>query len=137
MSGLILDASSALCWCFEDEDDSYVDELIDLVAADGAIVPTIWPLEIANALVVAERADRITIPESASFLALIQELPISIDSGAVSNVFGQTIDLARDHRLSSYDASYLELAVRTQLPLATLDVALGQAAKDLGIDAPL
>jgi predicted nucleic acid-binding protein len=136
VSGLVLDASSALSWCFEDEDESFADDLVDIVAATGAVVSNIWPLEITNALVVAERRERITVPESASFLTLIQELPITIDGGTASHAFGQTVDLARRHGLSTYDASYLELALRMQLPLATLDKVLRVAATDLGIDAP-
>lgn len=133
MSGVVLDASSVLSWCFEDESGPEADALIDRVAAGGALVPAIWSLEVANALVVAERKDRITREDSGAFLTMIEELPITIDAGTAARAFHETITLARDHALSSYDAAYLELAVRTQLPLATSDGSLRRAAAQLGL----
>jgi predicted nucleic acid-binding protein len=132
VSGLVLDASSTLNWCFEDESESDTDQLIDRVAAAGALVPAIWPLEVANALVVAERRERITRAESDAFLALVEELPIAVDAGTAARAFHETMVLAREHGLSSYDAAYLELALRSQLPLATNDESLRQAAKLAG-----
>jgi predicted nucleic acid-binding protein len=134
---MVLDASATLTWCFSDEDEKFGEELLDLVASVGAVVPAIWPLEITNAMVVAERRNRLTASDGNRFISLVQELPISIDGGSTTSAFGPTISLARDHELSSYDASYLELAIRLELPLATLDKQLGRAVKTLGVEAPL
>lgn len=128
MSGLVLDASRTLAWCFEDEGGADTDALIDRVAAEGALVPAIWPLEVANALAVAERRGRIAPEDSVAFVALIEELPITVDAATASHAFHETLNLARDHGLSVYDAAYLELAVRAGLPLATLDEGLRRAA---------
>lgn len=128
MSGLVLDASAVLAWCFEDEAGPDTDALIDRVAVAGALVPALWPLEVANALVVAERRGRITCGDSLAFIAMIEELPITVDAGTAARAFHETIALARDHALSSYDAAYLELAIRARLPLATGDGSLRQAA---------
>ena len=133
MSGLVLDASSVLSWCFEDQNGPEADALIDRVAAVGALVPAIWSLEIANALVVAERRNRIAREDSGAFIAMIEELPITIDAGTATRAFHETLTLARNHTLSSYDASYLELAIRAQLPLATNDDSLQRAAARLGL----
>lgn len=133
MSGVVLDASSVLSWCFEDEGGPDSDALIDRVAVHGALVPALWSLEVANALVVAERRDRITRADSDEFLAMLEELPITVDAGTASRAFHETTALARDHALSSYDASYLELALRAQLPLATNDEPLLRAAARLGV----
>ena len=134
MSGLVLDASCALAWCFEEEGGPDADALIDQVAAVGALVPALWPLEVANALVVAERRGRIGRDDSLAFIAMLEDLPIAVDGGTAARAFHETIALARDHALSSYDASYLELALRAKLPLATGDEALRRAAKRLGCE---
>ena len=134
MSGLVLDASSVLAWCFEDEAGAAADLLVDRVADAGAIVPAIWSLEVANALVVAERKLRITPEDSATFIGMIGQLPIVVDSGTASHAFNETIALARTHALSSYDAAYLELAVRCALPLASGDPQLAGAAALLGVE---
>ena len=136
MSGVVLDASSVLSWCFEDEGGPEADALIERVAAAGALVPAIWSLEVANALLVAERRSRIRQEDSGAFLAMIEELPITIDAGTAAHAFHETIVLARRHALSSYDASYLELAIRAQLPLATRDESLRRAAAQVGLALP-
>lgn len=97
------------------------------------LVPAIWSLEVANALLVAERRNRVTREDSSTFLTMIEELPITVDAGTAARVFHETIALAHDHALSSYDAAYLELAIRTELPLATGDEALRRAAAQLGL----
>jgi len=134
VSGLVLDASAALAWCFEDEGGPEADALIDRIAADGALVPAIWPLEVVNALIVAERRNRIGRQESTDFIAVIEELPITVDTGTPAHAFHETLALARDHGLSSYDAAYLELAIRANLPLATGDDVLRRAAARHGRD---
>jgi predicted nucleic acid-binding protein len=133
MTGLVIDASSVLAWCFDDEGGPEADALIDRVVAEGAVVPGLWPLEIANGLVSGERRGRIKRAESATFVAMIEELPIDADPATGVRALHETISLARDHRLSAYDAAYLELAMRLGLPLATGDRSLSAAAQRVGV----
>ncbi len=133
MTGFVIDASSVLAWCFEDEGGAQADALIDRVAAEGAAVPASWSLEIANGLVMGERRGRIKAAESAAFVAMIEELPIVADEATGVRALHETISLAREHRLTAYDAAYLELAMRRGLPLATDDRSLRGAAERSGV----
>jgi predicted nucleic acid-binding protein len=130
---LVLDASSVLAWCFEDEGGPEADALIERVAADGAAVPASWSLELANGLVMGERRGRIKPAESAAFVAMVEELPISADPSTGARALHETMSLAREHRLTAYDAAYLELAMRLGLPLATDDRGLRAAAVRVGV----
>ena len=129
----VLDASVALSWCFEDESGRYADHVLDLLERDGAVVPAIWPLEVANALCVGERRQRLTASDVARATALIRALPIRLDDASMELVLGAILGLARENRLSSYDASYLDLAMRAGLPLATQDARLIAAAGSTGV----
>lgn len=130
----VLDASVALAWCFPEERTAGAEAILDsLTAGAGAITPSIWPHEVANALLVGERRRRITLAQVTSALTVIKALPIVLDSIQTVHVFEWVLPLARQHQLSEYDASYLELALRELLPLATLDEGLRRAAKNAGI----
>jgi predicted nucleic acid-binding protein len=129
----VIDASSVLAWCFEDESGAEADALIAKVAADGAAVPSLWSLEIANGLVMSERRGRIKPAETASFVAMIEELPIVADQATGARALHETMSLAREHGLTAYDAAYLELAMRLGLPLATDDRSLRVAAERSGV----
>jgi len=134
----VLDASVALSWLLRDADAreaSYAFAVLKALRAGGvaASVPTIWGLEIANVLARAERKDQITEAQSESFLGLLQALQIEADSATFAQALTDTLQLARRYRLSSYDASYLELALRTALPMATLDEDLRRAALKAGV----
>jgi predicted nucleic acid-binding protein len=134
LSHFVLDASVALSWCFEDEANTYADRILDLLAHGAeAQAPAIWPLEIYNSLLTAERRKRITAAESANWLNKITALKISI--GALLNFreAGDILSIAREYGLSMYDASYVELARRAALPLATIDRKLDAAARKSGI----
>lgn len=133
MSSLALDGSAALAWCFDDEETETSKSLRQDIRANGAIVPRLWRLEIANALLKAERRGRLTSTRTASLLNLLREMPIVIDDETDSRAFGETLQLARTHKLSAYDAAYLELALRKALPLATFDRALARAAQSTGV----
>jgi predicted nucleic acid-binding protein len=133
MTGFVIDASSVLSWCFEDEGGPEADALIENVAAQGAAVPGIWTLEIANGLVMGERRGRIKPAESAAFVAMIEELPVVADRSTGARALHETMSLAREHRLTAYDAAYLELAMRLGLPLATADRSLRAAAERAGV----
>jgi predicted nucleic acid-binding protein len=133
LSALVVDASAVLAWCFEDEAGPEADALIERVAEEGALAPAHWPLELANALVMAERRSRLSQADSAAFLARVTLLPISIEPMNAARAFADVLAIARKERLTSYDAAYLELAMRHGLPLATKDAALRQAADRLGV----
>lgn len=132
---LVLDASVTLAWCFPEESSAGSEAILDLLTAGGeAVAPSIWPHEVANALLVGERRKRITLAQITSALATINALPIVLDSIQVVHVFERILPLARQHQLTEYDASYMELALRKGLPLATLDEGLRRAAKNAGIE---
>jgi predicted nucleic acid-binding protein len=130
---LVIDASVVLAWYFEDEVSEYADRALDRVVAEGGLASAVWPLEIANGLLVAERRDRVSADEATHIASLAQDLPITIHEAAAAVALGPVMDLARSYNLSSYDASYLELAMREGLPLATQDERLRAAAGRLGV----
>ncbi len=122
-----------MAWCFEDEAAGYADRVLKKLATREAVVPAIWPLEVANVLLVGERRKRLTKADSSRFLELLQGLPITIDVQATSRAFGDIMSVARSLTISAYDAAYVELAMREGLPLATLDDSLNKAASMSGI----
>ena len=130
----VLDCSVAMAWCFEDQATPYTDGMLETLAADQALVPSIWPLEVANVLLSAERNGRMKQADSARFLALLQSLPIAIERDSPQHVWNEVIHLRREYNLSSYDASYLELAMRSGSALATLDRKLKKAAEKAGVE---
>ena len=131
---IVLDASVAVAWCFEDEQNSDAEWLLDaLISGTGALVPALWPFEVANALLAAERRRRITVAQATHFLTRLADLGIAVDSLDPSRVFEQTLSQAREWNLTAYDAAYLELALREGLPLATLDHQLKAAAHSAGV----
>jgi predicted nucleic acid-binding protein len=129
----VLDSSITLAWFFEDEADTYADAVQHSLAAATAVVPSLWPLELANALVTGERRKRTTEAKVTTFLALLKSLPITLDDETAVRASSEVPHLARAHNLSSYDAAYLELALRRGLPLATLDDKLKAAAAAAGV----
>jgi predicted nucleic acid-binding protein len=129
----VLDASVALVWCFETETVQFTDAVLDSLADRTAVVPTVWPLEIGNALVVAERRRLLDQASSMRFLNLLHQLPITIEQESPLRMFGEILLLAREQQLSTVDASYLDLAMRSGLPLASQDSALIQAAERCGV----
>jgi predicted nucleic acid-binding protein len=133
VSGFVIDASVALAWCFDDEATDSTRALLDRFADEQAAVPSLWHLELANALVAGERSQRITPARSSEFIALIGGLPIAVDEATPNLALSTVLDLARSEGLSSYDASYLELAMRRGVPLATKDDALARAARRVGV----
>jgi predicted nucleic acid-binding protein len=133
LNRFVLDASIALAWCFEDEDSDGADEILDHLASAEAIVPVIWPAEVGNALLAAERRKRMTAAGVSRSLGLLGELNIQVDAASTHSSVGDVVALARSAKLSVYDASYLFLAMREGIPLATLDLALGEAARKAGV----
>lgn len=133
MSSFVLDASTTLAWCFEDETTAAAAAVLERLRDQEALVPSLWLLELANGLLVAERRQRITRAESTRFLGLVRELPIRIEQTSTLDLASSVIDLARDYELSAYDAAYLEVALRLGQPLATLDERLRAAADRAGV----
>lgn len=122
---LIPDASAIISLAFDDEDGTYARAVVEAIAVDQAIVPTLFWFEVRNTLLMGERRNRSTSEQTTAFLADLDMLPFEIDSRPrEAAVFG----LARRHDLTIYDAAYLELAQRKSLPLATVDRALIRAA---------
>jgi predicted nucleic acid-binding protein len=126
----VLDSSVTATWCFPDEEHETAEAAFDRLDGDEAVVPTLWRFEIRNILVVNERRGRIDAAETASFLADLERLSIRVDRDPNSET---VLSLARKHKLTGYDAAYLELARRLGLPLATLDRALIDAAGTDGV----
>jgi predicted nucleic acid-binding protein len=126
----VLDASVTACWAFEDENDTLADVALDRLNKDEAFVPALWRFEIRNTLIVGERRGRKSEADSNLFLTRLARLPISFDGSPQDN---DVMTLARRHRLTVYDAAYLELARRRGEPLATLDRRLAAAASAEGV----
>jgi len=129
----VLDASIALAWCLDDETSLSADHALDRLATDEAVVPAIWPLEVANGLRSAERRGRITIADSARVRQLLLSLPIHIEVVDLAAALTEVADLARTFDLSAYDAAYLSLAARRGLPMATADDRLAHACAQAGV----
>jgi predicted nucleic acid-binding protein len=128
----------AVAWCFEDETTAYTEMVFNrLTGGAEAIVPPLWPYEVANSLAAAERHKRTTSAKVARFLDRLARLPISLeptDRSQMGRAFDQVLSLARQYRLSVYDAAYLELAERLGVPLASLDRNLKKAAEAAGVE---
>jgi len=125
----VIDASVAVAWCFADETTGFTEKVLELASKAAEVcVPPLWPFEVANALLAAERRKRITAAQATSFLSRIVGLPVVVELQQVSRAHDQVLSLARLHGLTVYDAAYLELAMGRGLPLATLDDRLKQAA---------
>ena len=134
MSRFVLDTSVTVAWCFSDEGTRFTEGVLDMMAADSeALVPSVWPLEVANALVTAERRKRISVAQASAFLMRLSGFSISIDPIRMDRAFNQILYNARERKLTAYDAAYLELALREGLPLATIDRDLRHAANSLGL----
>ncbi len=132
MTAFVVDCSVAVTWCFADEATPASDGLLDRLGEESAAAPAIWPLELGNVLVMAERRGRIDAAQIAEFVALVRDLPVDIDQETPQRALDEVLALARAEKLTTYDASYLELAMRLGVPLATQDKELRQAAENLG-----
>ncbi|MBI4404636.1 MAG: type II toxin-antitoxin system VapC family toxin [Deltaproteobacteria bacterium] len=130
---IVLDCSMTLRWCFKDEANSISDKTLEYVRRHGAIVPSLWGLEVTNGLLQAKKRGRISLDGILEFLELFAKLPIRSLPVTVADCFTTVFPLAQQHNLSSYDASYLYLALRERLFLATCDNSLQSAAKQLGV----
>jgi len=128
MDRFVLDNSVIMAWCFEDESNDYSERMLSALISSAGLVPSIWPLEITNVLLVAERRKRLSKTDATRFLSLVNNLPIQVIQEEPERITKEIFTLAREQHLSTYDASYLDLALRHDLPLATQDEKLRKAA---------
>ncbi len=132
MNRYVLDNSVAMRWLLLSQkkvDQAYADKVLQSMVDSEALVPHLWHLEAANVLLGAEKRGELTVGEVEGFIVQLESLPIQVDPLTAQQAFSRIIGLSRAYKLSSYDASYLELAIREGLPLATLDKDLVKAAK--------
>ena len=133
-AAFIIDGSLTMTWCFAEEATIESSKLQDRLERESALVPPHWFLEVTNVLAMAEKLKRIKPAKSAEFLSLLESLDIEVDGEPPARAFAQLLPLCRSHALTSYDAAYLELALRRRLPLATLDDGLRRGAIALGVE---
>ena len=129
----VLDASATLAWIFPEETTTAIEAVFVHVLDDFAWTPGLWRIEVANTLSLAVRRGRIDLAKRGKVLVELACLPILEDSKGSNRVWQETLSLADFHRLTVYDATYLELALRLSLPLATLDDDLRSAAQREGV----
>jgi predicted nucleic acid-binding protein len=132
----VLDNSVTMCWFFGDgkpQELAYALKILDAMKQDNALVPVTWGLEVANVIAKAEAKGIVTEARSGAFLEMLEDVDIDVDQATFSQSLSDTLQIARRYKLSSYDASYLELAIRRGMPLATLDEDLQKAAKKAGV----
>jgi predicted nucleic acid-binding protein len=130
----VLDTSVTMAWLFEDETTRTTEAILDRLTSENALVPTLWTYEVGNVLLMAERRKRITEAQGRRFTRLLESLPIRISDSHLSSLWSNAVVVAREHELSVYDGTYLDLAMREGIPLATRDKALRMAAKKLGVE---
>jgi predicted nucleic acid-binding protein len=132
----VLDNSVAMLWLLPQSNVAgtrLANQVLDRLLTTGAVVPSLWRLEATNVIVKSLRLNKISQAQASTFIALLEDLDISIDVQTDQRAFHDTLDLARRYVLSAYDAAYLELALRNGLPLATLDTKLDAAARQAGV----
>lgn len=130
---VVIDTSIALAWFLPDESSPLADEILLQVTESGAFVPPLFPVEFGNALIMAVRRNRIDHDYRRRAFERIAELDLIADRESGDHLWTEAVELADLHGLTLYDGTYLELALRTGLPLATLDKRLARAALDIGI----
>lgn len=133
----VLDNSVAMCWLLADgrpADVAYAEAVLDALQERRALVPSLWALEAGNVIAKGEAKGLLTEARSQEFIVLLGRLNIAADTATAAHALGDTLHLARRYRLSAYDAAYLELALRTGSPLATLDAGLKTAARAAGVE---
>ena len=129
----VIDNSVVMSWCFKDETNKYADAILHKLCEARAVVPSIWPLEVVNVLLVAERRKRLSEADSTRFITLLTQLPIIVEQERPENMMKELLTFARANNLSSYDASYLDLAMKRGYPIATSDNKLIQTARRIDV----
>lgn len=122
-----------MAWCFDDDATGYAVSVLKRLDSEDAITPSIWPLEVVNTLLVAERSKQFDQRRSAVFIRLLETLPVSVIEEQAADILHSVATLAREQVISSYDASYVRLALREGSPLATIDGGVRGACQRLGV----
>ena len=136
MSRFVLDNTVTMAWCFTDEAGEFSETLLNRLSdlTDTALVPALWLYEVVNVTEMAVRKGRISKDKATAFIESLTDLPIEVEDLSRTEVFGSVRAVAERYRLTSYDAAYLELAIRHRLPLAALDRDLNNAARAAGVE---
>lgn len=132
MTVFVLDNSVTMRWCFQNAAHPYADRVLHQLASGEAVVPVLWRYEVSAVLAKSQKDGILTGAKADAFLATLKSLNITVDGDGPDRIFTEVHRLAVTHRLTSYDAAYLELAVRKNLPLATLDTELIGACRAAG-----
>ena len=132
-AAFVIDCSVAMTWLFKDEVTAHTRAILDRLDTETALVPAWWFLELTNVIALSERKGRITPGDTAKFIGDVSKLDLEVDMESAERAFERLLPLCRTHKLTSYDAVYLDLAIRRQLPLASLDEPLRKAAKKVGV----
>ena len=137
MTDFVLDNSVSMRWLLKSPkvaDQKYAETVLRSLAEVDAVVPNLWHLEASNVLLSAEKRTEINLGDSEGSIIQLENLPIHVDTLTAHQAFSRIINIARTYKLSSYDASYLELSMREGIPLATLDSDLTKAAKKAQVE---
>ncbi|MBP9725862.1 MAG: type II toxin-antitoxin system VapC family toxin [Gammaproteobacteria bacterium] len=126
----VLDCSVTMTWLFKDEVTPYTTSVLNSLIQTTALVPVMWSLEVNNVLLMTEKRSRVSHMQAVAFKQALREMPIREDNIENNDAY----EIAREFNLTAYDGSYLELALRKKIPIATLDKALRHAAKNSGVD---
>jgi predicted nucleic acid-binding protein len=129
-NSFVLDCSVTMAWCFQDETNEYTEAVLESLETSNAVVPSLWQLEVSNVLLMAQKRKRITDNGIFHFLSLLEELPIVIVPSELT--MKDTILLSQKYQLTAYDASYLNMCLYHDIPMATLDKKLEKAALSSG-----
>ena len=137
MSDFVLDNSVSMRWLLESNkksDQVYAESVLKSLIDSEALIPNLWHLEASNVLLGAEKRKEVGTGEVERFISQLENLPLRVDASTYQQSLNRIMVLARSYKLSSYDAAYLELALREGLPLATLDRGMIKAARKAGVD---
>lgn len=129
----VLDSSVALAWVLPDESSPAADGLVERLLREEVVVPPLWPLEVGNVLITAMRRARLAAPDVERIAADLRALPVTTDPSCSREALARSLSLALRRGLTTYDAAYLELAQRRNIPLATLDARLREACVAEGV----
>jgi predicted nucleic acid-binding protein len=130
----VLDSSMTMAWAFRDETTPGTLDILELATSEACWAPGVWPLEVCNAVISAQRRGRFTSDDVPLFLDLVGRLGVSVEGLTLQHAVEDVLPLAVRQTISSYDAAYLDLALRKKAPLATLDAGLARAARASGVD---
>lgn len=135
MSDFVVDNSVVLSWVLKDENSKKSQKILNNLTSSRGYVPSLWPYELANALFVAQKRDRIKEVDSAAFIKHLKKLPIFIEESEYDTITKDVLSLSREHNITVYDASYMELAIRKNIAMASFDKLIIRLCQKIGIDA--